>query len=125
MKVGSSEAFSTHPLLHGLHAEESALQFIRKKLQNYYSLKDIYIFIWKQNANYDIRPAFCCAWCSKMLINSRFPLKNVITINQKYLDRYVMVDKTDYIQSAICDEKSKIPLMKIKNSKRPMASILH
>ena len=125
MKVGSSEPFSTHPLLHGLHAEESALRFIIKKLQYLYSLKDIYIFIWKQNANFEIKPAFCCAWCSKMLRNSGFPIKNVITINQKYLDRYVMVDKTDYIQSAICDEKSKIPLMKIKNSKRPMASILH
>ena len=123
--MGSSEAYSTHPLLHGLHAEESALKFITKKLQHSYSLKDIYIFIWKQNANYDIRPAFCCAWCSKMLRNSGFPLKNVITVSQKFLDGHVILDKTDYVQSAICDEKSKLPLMKIKNSKRPMASILN
>jgi hypothetical protein len=124
LKIGSSEAYSTHPLLHGLHAEQFALNFITKKLQFNYPLRDIYILIWKQNAVQEIKPAFCCAWCSKMLIKSGFPLRNVITISNEYMDApSSKIDRMISIQSAICEEKTNTPLMKIKNSRRPMASI--
>lgn len=123
LKIGSSEAYSTHPLLHCIHAEYLALGFITKKLQYLYSLSDIYILIWKQNAACEIKPAFCCAWCSKMLSKSRFPLKNVVTISQQYLDGLDILEKADSLQSAFCIEKTNPPLMKIKNSRRSMASL--
>ena len=123
LKIGSSEAYSTHPLLHGVHAEDFALGYITKKLQYIYSLKDIYIFIWKQNAAFEIKPAFCCAWCTKMIIKSGFPLKNVVTISQQYMNRDLLFYKCEFLQSALCDEKTNTPLMKIKKSRRPMASI--
>ena len=125
LKIGSSESYSTHPLLHCVHAEEYALNFICKKLQYNYSLNDIYILIWKQNAVQEIKPAFCCAWCTKMMTKSKFPLKNIITISDYYIENsHVMMDKLLSIQSAICEEKKNTPLMKIKNSRRPMFSVI-
>ena len=59
-----------------------------------------------------------------MLIKSGFPLKNVITISNEYIDApSPRIDRLISIQSAICEEKTNTPLMKIKNSKRPMSSI--
>jgi len=126
LKIGSSEPYSTHPLLHANHAEMIALNLITKKYQYIYDLKDIYIFIWKQNANYQIKPAFCCAWCSKMLNKSKFPLKNVITISDNYLCKpNISIPISCNFQTAICKEKENIPLMKIKKSKRPMTILFN
>jgi hypothetical protein len=59
-----------------------------------------------------------------MLIKSGFPLRNVITISNEYMDApSSKIDRMISIQSAICEEKTNTPLMKIKNSRRPMASI--
>ena len=121
MKIGNSEPYSTHPLLHATHAEIIALDIITKKLQYEYDLKDIYIFIWKQNASQQIKPVFCCSWCRKMLSKSRFPLKNIVTISDYYLNKtQIYIDRLLSFQSAISKERENVPLMKIKKSKRPM-----
>ena len=120
LKIGSSEPYSTHPLLYCLHAEIIALNFITKKIQYKYSINDIYILIWKQNVNCEIKPAYCCAWCAKMLLKFHFPLKNIITISNEYMNINLHINsirliKNYSIQVAICKEHERVPLMKIKN----------
>ena len=101
------------------------MNYIIKKLQFVYPLKDIYILIWKQNAIQEIKPAFCCAWCTKMLEKSGFPLRNVITISDYYMKNAVPhMDRLLSIQSAMCIEKTNAPLMKIKKCRRPMDSLM-
>jgi hypothetical protein len=58
-----------------------------------------------------------------MINKSGFPSRNVVTISQQYLERNIILDKYDCLQSAMCDEKINTPLMKIKKCKRPMAMI--
>lgn len=86
LKFGSSDIYSTHPLLATIHAEDLLITEITKKWQYQYNINDLIILIWKQNAKQEIRPIFCCQWCKKRIIKSGFPTENVITISDYYME---------------------------------------
>ena len=112
--MGSSSPYSSHPLLHAIHAEDMALNYIDSLRHKYYrkfNPNDVYIIIWKQNAKGDIRPVFCCDWCSKLLLKSSIPIKNIITISDDYDDCKTM-DKCQMVQCAINYARAIPPLMK-------------
>ena len=39
------------------------------------------IFIWKQDKTYNIRPAFCCEWCKKLIYKNDLK-NNIYTVHQ-------------------------------------------
>ncbi len=77
INVGSSIPHN-HDILFSKHAEESAIEDMRKfiKRKNYNS-KNIKIIIWKEKNNV-LKPALCCNWCRK-LINKHNLLEKIIT----------------------------------------------
>lgn len=66
INVGSSIP-DNHNILFSKHAEEKAIEEMRKfiKRKNYKS-KNIKIIIWKEKNNI-LKPALCCNWCKKLI----------------------------------------------------------
>ena len=78
--VGSSMP-DMHNVLLCKHAEEYAIQDIKKYLSKYglRKMKDLKIIIWKQNKEGIIRTTDCCAWCKKRLLKTNIGENQVIT----------------------------------------------
>ena len=85
--MGSSE-IGAHSILANIHAEELAITFIKKYLYlkqldyNKYK-KNIKLIIWKINSKKEIKPAHCCQWCAAYIKKHKFPITNVITVNNE------------------------------------------
>ena len=71
-----------------MHAEEVALL----KLKNYFSQnklkqkykKNIILYIWKNNKENKIFPAFTCSWCAGLIKKYKFIINNVITLKGQH-----------------------------------------
>lgn len=94
IEFGSSENYSSHPMLATNHAEDYIINKIQKKCYDS-PAKDLKILIWKQNAKGEIRPVFCCQWCKKRILQTKFPIENVITISNEYM-HHLYPDNPEY-----------------------------
>jgi hypothetical protein len=86
-KYGSSE-IGFHSILENIHAEEIAMKYIRvylkiKNLDYTKYKKNIQIIIWKNTSANEIKPAYCCKWCSSFIEKCKFPIQNIITIHNE------------------------------------------
>ena len=59
-------------------------KYIIKHQLNYTKYKKhIKLIIWKYTHRNEMLEAHCCSWCKSYIEKCRFPLANVITINNK------------------------------------------
>jgi len=87
IKFGSSE-IGHHTITANIHAEEIAMRQLRKYIiknqLNYTKYKKhIKLIIWKKKSETEILPAQCCSWCKSYINKCKFPLTNVITVNNE------------------------------------------
>ena len=80
LNIGSSQPLA-HNVLYSKHAEEYALNDIKKFLIRYgkKKLKTITIVIWKQNREGKLKSIDCCGWCKKCIMKSGLDTKQIIT----------------------------------------------
>jgi hypothetical protein len=104
LKIGTSmPQSSSRALLYSVHAEDMALDAIRKELRHHgrakYTIADFTILIWKQNAAQQIRPIACCSWCAHQLQRVGMPISNILTVS----------DDGSSTQLAISDTLTTVP----------------
>ena len=93
INFGSSE-LGHHEICANIHAEEIAItkihSYLKYKRHKKSYNKNIIIYIWKNNAEKKIFPAFTCAWCAGFIKKHNFPQENVITFNSQpaYKENY-------------------------------------
>ena len=59
-------------------------KYIIKNKINYTKYKKhIKLIIWKKKSATEIIPAQCCTWCKSYIEKCKFPLTNVITVNNE------------------------------------------
>jgi len=93
INFGSSE-IGNHNICANIHAEEIAIKkansYLKYKKYKKTYYKNIIIYIWKNNADKVMFPAFTCAWCAGFINKHKFPQNNVITINAQlaYKENY-------------------------------------
>ena len=80
LNVGSSEP-KAHSVLYSKHAEDFALNDIKKYLSRFgrKKLKHITIVIWKQNREGILKSINCCGWCKKSVLKCGLNNNQIIT----------------------------------------------